>query len=128
MGSVEFQTYPNYPIPPLFPRWGDNLPIGPQPPVYAWRAWLDPGTTITSSVVTPRPLSDLPATMLAIEWYASPPGYDVRMTRDYGKGAGNDPYTFYMPDGTTRVNSSNMSANAFNQLLGNLLANQPYPP
>lgn len=121
--GVVFQTYP---VAPLFPEY--TTPLGPQPPVYAWRVWTDPATTLTGSVTTPRPLSDIPAAILAVEWYASPPGYPIRKTRDYGKGPGSNPYTFYMPDGTTRVNTSNMSQNAFNQLLNNFLADQTYPP
>lgn len=125
--GVTFPTYPEYPLQPLFPQW--TSPVnGPQPPVYAWRAFTAPNTSITGSVVTPRALSDIPAGVLAIIWYASPPGYPERRTMDYGKGVGNAPYTFNMPDGTTRVNSSNMAQAAFDNLVTNLWGDLAYPP
>jgi len=123
MGIV-FTTYPEYPLPPLFPQW-DYPEKGPQPPVYAWRAYTSPTASITSSVVTPRPLSDIPAGIIAMIWYASPPGYPERKTMDYGDAR---PYVFGMPDGTTRTNTTNMTAQAYNNLVSNMWANVPYPP
>jgi hypothetical protein len=125
--GITFPTYPEYPLPPLFPQW-ESPNNGPQPAVYAWRAWTNPSTVISSSVVTPRPLSDIPSSVLALIWYASPPGYPERKTMDYGKGAGATPYTFQLPDGSNRVNTSNLSQTAFNQLVGNIWADMPYPP
>lgn len=120
--GVVFPTYDGFT--PLFPQY--STPKGDMPPVYAWRAWTAPTTSITSSVANPRPLSDIPAGVLALCWYASPPGFTPeRKTLDY---ASERPYTFYMPDGSTRVNSTNMSAQAFQNLLNNFLGTQPYPP
>ena len=124
--GVTFPSYPDYPLPPLFPQW--DCPDGPQPPVFAWWAYTSPTARIGGSVVTPRPLSEIPASVLAIIWYASPPGYPERRTMNYGKGVGSIPYTFYMPDGTARVNTSNLAQTAFNQLVTNIWGDVPYPP
>jgi hypothetical protein len=119
--------FPEYPVAPLFPAW--ESPVnGIQAPVYAWHAFTAPNQRVSGSLATPRPLSDIPAGILAMVWYNSPPGFPERRTMDYGKGVGNVPYTFHMPDGTTRVNSSNLSQTAFNNLVTNLWAELPYPP
>lgn len=120
--AIIFQTYDGFT--PLFPEWVAG-PNGPQPAVYAWRAWTAPTATISSSVANPRPLSDIPEGVLAMVWYASPPNFPERKTLDYAQ---DRPYIFYMPDGTTRTNSTNMSNQAFQQLLNNFLAAQSYPP
>jgi hypothetical protein len=117
-------TFPSYPETPLFPQW-ESPTNGPQPPVYGWHAFTSPNQRVSSSITTPRPLSDIPASVLAIIWYASPPGYaPERRTFDYGDSR---PYIFHMPDGTTRTNSSNMSAQAYNNLVSNIWATVPYP-
>ena len=124
--GITFPAYPEYPLPPLFSQW-EAGPKGLQAPVYAWHAFTAPNTRVSGSVVTPRSLSDIPAGVLAIIWYASPPGYSERRTMDYGKSVGSTPYTFYLPDGTTRVNSTNMSQVAFDNLVTNLWSNLTYP-
>jgi hypothetical protein len=121
MGLV-FPSYDGFT--PLFPQY--TTPKGEMPPVYAWRVWTNPTTSISSSVANPRPLSDIPASVLAICWYASPPGFvPERKTLDYDNAR---PYTFYLPDGSTRVNSTSMSNQAYQSLLTNFLAAQSYPP
>jgi hypothetical protein len=119
-------TFPTYPETPLFPQW-ESPTNGPQPPVYAWHAFTAPNTRISSSITTPRPMSDIPPDVLALVWYASPPGYPERRTMDYGKGSGPVSYTFHMPDGTTRENTANLAAPAFDSLISNLWADLPYP-
>ena len=116
--------FPVYPEVPLFPQW-ESPTNGPQPPVYGWWAFTAPNTRIGSSIMTPRPLSDIPAGVLALVWYASPPGYSERRTMDYGDAR---PYIFHMPDGSTRTNSTNMSGTAYNNLVTNLWSTLPYPP
>lgn len=109
---------------PLFPSWIAG-PNGPQPAVWAWRAYTNPTQSITSSVANPRPLSDIPSGILAMVWYSSAPGaVPIRKTFEYGDAR---PFTFYMPDGTTRTNASNMAAPAYQQLVDNLWALNSYP-
>ena len=120
--------FPEYPgVTPLFPAW-ESPTNGIQAPVYAWHAFTSPNQFISGSIATPRALSDIPASVLALVWYNSPPGVPERRTMDYGKGAGSTPYTFHLPDGTTRVNTTNLSSTAFTNLVTNLWAELPYPP
>ena len=119
--GVTFPAYEGFT--PLFPQWTAG-PNGEQPPVYAWRAYTSPTQSITSTAANPRPLSDIPAGIVGLVWYASPPAAPIRKTFDYGNAR---PYTFFLPDGTTRVNSTSMTATAYNNLVNNLWASDAYP-
>lgn len=108
---------------PLFPAW--DTPKGGFPAIYGWRAYTNPTTSITSVIGNVRPLSDIPSGVLAMVYYHSRPGDpNVRQTFDYGDAR---PYTFYMPDGSTRENTTNMSGQAYSNLVGNLWASIAYP-
>lgn len=107
---------------PLFPGW--NTPKGWFPAIFAWRAYTNPTTSITS-VGRGTDLSAIPAGIVGMVYYHSAPSDpNVRKTYDYGD---TRPYTFYMPDGSTRVNATSMSAQAYNNLVNNLWASDTYP-
>lgn len=58
-------------------------------------------------------------------WYMSPPGAgQVLRNVDYGDAR---PYIFKMPDGSTRTNNTSMTAQAYQQLVPNILDNDTYP-
>ena len=109
---------PEPPPPNLFPPGFKNLPI------YAWRAFTNPTQSITSSVANPRPLSDIPQAVFAMIWYHSSSGQVEPKSVDYGDAR---PYTFKMPDGSTRINNTSMSQVAYQQLVPNILQNDTYP-
>jgi hypothetical protein len=110
---------------PLFPAF----PPVTQLPVYAWRAYTSATTSITSSVTNPRPLSDIPTTIVAMIYYHNDkaPSDKTKMIRtiDYGD---TRPYTFSLPDGTTRKNSSVISAALYQTLRNSFsLSTDTYP-
>lgn len=111
------------PPPPLFPAFPPTTIL----PVYAWRAYTGPTQNIFSRIGAERPLSDIPTTVVAMVWYHRPPTDGDRNTYktfDYGDVR---PYTFRMPDGSTRVNATAMSQTAYNNLVTNIWANDVYP-
>lgn len=114
--------------PPLYPRW--NTPKGDIPAIWAWRAYTNPAQSITSVINNERPLADIPAEIFGMVYYHQPPpgAEPLRRTLDYGsQDAGGGPYTFYLPDGSTRHTQANMSQQAYEQLAVNIWQNDVYP-
>jgi hypothetical protein len=108
---------------PLFPGW--NTPKGPMPAIFAWKVYVTSTNILTSTAANPRPLSDIPASIIGIIWYNSPPGVlPVYRTLDYGDSR---PYTFYLPDGSTRVNSVAINQATYNTFVNAFLAADVYP-
>ena len=93
-------------------------------PIYAWRAYTNPTQSISSVIGNVRPLSDIPAGVVAMVYYYSVPGEPVRKIFDYGD---TRPYTFTLPDGSTRQNATSMTAQAYQNLVNNLWASDAYP-
>lgn len=107
--------------------------FGPFPPTtmlntYAWKAYVTKDTIITSTVANPRPLSDIPQAILGMVYYHDPQaplvGEPMSRTIDYGDVR---PYTFRMPDGTTRTNSVAINATTYTQFKDKFLAQDTYP-
>ena len=98
-------------------------------PIYAWRAFTSSTLSVTSSVAKPRPLSDIPSTIVAMVYYhdAVAPSDKNNMIRtiDYGDVR---PYNFLLPDGTTRRNTISASVAAYQTLRNALLVSaDSYP-
>lgn len=116
------------PEPPPTPLFAPFPPTTLEP-TYAWRAYTGPNInqSIVSTLALPRPLSDIPATLVAMVWYHRLPNAGDRNTYktfDYDEIR---PHTFWMPDGTSRINNTTMSAQAYLTLVSNLWANDVYP-
>ncbi len=121
---MPIQPGPGLPA-PLFPAFPPTTIL----PVYAWRAYTGPTQNIFSVVGgTIRPLSDIPSTIVAMIWYHRAPvetgDRNTYKTFDYGDVR---PYTFRMPDGSTRINNTAMSQVAYTNLVSNIWTNDTYP-
>lgn len=121
MSLMGLEPHPN--IPPL---WVNHLTLGILLPIYAWRAYTNPTTSITSTYKAPKALSTITTSVIAIVWYHDvlPGENPIHRTWDYGNVR---PYTFRLPDGTTRVNNSPMLANTYNTLIARLADSDTYP-
>ena len=100
--------------PPLFAPF----PPTTMEPIYAWRAYTNPQQSVVGTLSNPSSLSVIPQSIVAMVWYHSLYGETpVRKTLDYGDAR---PYTFRMPDGSTRINNSPMSEQAYANIVQNL--------
>lgn len=108
---------------PLFPGW--DTPKGPMPPIWAWKAYVTRTTIIQSSITTRRPLTDIPAGIIGMVYYHSAPG-EVPILRTIDAGD-QRPYTFYLPDGTTRTATTVISATTYNQFISAFETQDAYP-